>query len=751
MRLRHKILSMVAKGEYKPLDLHGLAAALGVLKSDFNRFKQEVGELHRGGRVVIGEDRTIRLTSQEGMMVGVYRANARGFGFVIPSDPAGVEDLYIPAEAASGALTGDLVQAKVSNRKVQGKMRLYGRIEKILARGKNKFIGTLFRSATHWMVQTDGKVLHQSIIVEDISAKQGRTGDRVVVQLTEYPSGEKLSRGVILEVLGPQGVGSVELQAVIREFDLPQEFPDSARANLEEIIERFNRTIGEDLAEGEVPKGRVDLRNKIIITIDPITARDFDDAISLDVLPDGGYELGVHIADVSTFVPLGSAVDTEARDRGNSVYLPRHVIPMIPEALSNGLCSLQEGQDRLTKSAFIRYDRKGNVQSSRSANSVIRSTQRLHYEQASAVLAGDYGKLPRPVVDLLLYAEKLARAIYTRREKAGMLHLDLPEVELEYNESGDFIDAHPADTSFSHTIIEMFMVEANEAVARLLDSYGIPFLRRVHPDPAPEAVEKLREFLTMLGHRIAKNADRTDLQDVIKSVAGKPESFAVSYALLRSLQRAEYSPKKVGHYALASTHYCHFTSPIRRYPDLDVHRLLELHFEGKLKQLAPSLRQDQQELVALGEHCSLTEERAQHAERQIKETLILQLMAEHIGDHYDGLVTGVCSLGPFIQLQRYLIEGLIPLEELGDDWWEVDKEGGFIYGRRSGRRIKIGDPLTVKVISVDMQSRRMNLGLVEEAGGRGKKGKKSEKGAKGGKGKKKASSGGRKGRGRRRR
>jgi len=315
---------------------------------------------------------------------------------------------------------------------------------------------------------------------------------------------------------------------------------------------------------------------------------------------------------------------------------------------------------------------------------------------------------------LLLHAERLARIIYTRREKAGMLHLDLPEVELEYNDRGQFVDAHPADTSFSHTLIEMFMVEANEAVARLLDSYGIPFLRRIHPDPAPEAVAKLREFLGLLGHRLARDADRNDLQDLIKSVANKPESFAVSYAILRSLQRAEYSPKKIGHYALAGTHYCHFTSPIRRYPDLEIHRLLQFHFEDKLRNLAAELRQDFPRTAALGEHCSFTEERAESAERQIKETLILELLSEKIGDQFDGLVTGICSMGPFVQLRRYLIEGLIPLEALGDDAWEVNQDGGFIRGRRKGRRIKIGDPLKVAVVSVDAISRRLNLTLVEE-------------------------------------
>jgi ribonuclease R len=724
-KMKSKILAAVSVGAYKPMNSEDLSRLLGVHKSDIDRFKQEVDELHRSGRLLIGEDRTIRLAGQAGMIVGTFRLNVKGFGFIVPSDPDVVEDLYIPQEATMGALTGDLVQARGAQRKVNGKTRLYGRIEKILARGKNKFVGTLVKGALHWMVQTDGRVLHQPIIVDDVAGRQVRTGDRVVLQLTEYPDGNKPARGVLLELLGPGGEPDVELQAVIREFNLPQEFPDAVHADLEHVVEKFNRTMGHELAQGRLPKGRTDLRDKVIITIDPVDARDFDDAISLDVLEDG-YELGVHIADVSAFVILDSALDQEARTRGNSIYLPRRVIPMIPEALSNGLCSLQEGQDRLTKTAFIRYDRQGRVVGSRYANTVIRSTKRLTYEQATGVMEGHYDNLSRPVVDLILQAEKLARSIETRRRKAGMLHLDLPEVELEYNEKGEFVDAHPADTSYSHTLIEMFMVEANEAVARLLDSYNIPFLRRVHPEPAPQALENLGDFLTMLGHKISRGFNRFDLQNLIRSVAEKSEGFAVNYAVLRSLQRAEYSPAKVGHFALASTHYCHFTSPIRRYPDLDIHRLLDLHFENKLKNLAPQLRQEEPQLAALGEQCCLTERRAEEAERQLKETLILQLLSEHIGDQFDGMVTGVCNLGPFVRLTRYMIEGLIPLDQLGDDWWEVNQDGGYIKGRRKGVKIQIGDPLKVTIVSVDAIARRMNLALAEEPKPKKEKGPKGK-------------------------
>ncbi len=730
-KIDREILEAVAKRDYQPACLEELAERLGVRKRQLGEFRKAINQLHRDGRLLIGEDKTIRLSQKPGSIIGTYSSHGKGFGFVIPLEPGETEDLFIPAEASKGAVTGDLVQASLGYRRHKGKVRLYGKIDKILTRGKNRFLGTLFRAANHWIVETDGKVLHRPIIVSDVSAKQARTGDRVIVKITEYPVGHKMPRGVIEKVLGEQGRPEVELQAVIEEFSLPEEFPSSVDRELDKVIDKFNSKILSEISSGRIFKHREDLRDKTIITIDPIDARDFDDAFHIDLLDDG-YELGVHIADVSTFVKEGKCIDNEARERGNSVYLPGRVIPMIPEALSNGLCSLQEGQDRLTKSVFIRYDFSGNVISSRFANTIIRSAKRLTYEQASKAISGGKIGVKKDIAELLKFAEHLAKLIFARRYKAGMIHLDLPEVELKFNERGEVVDAYPADTSFSHTIIEMFMVEANEAVARLLDSYNVPFLRRIHPEPDPKAIEHLSEFLTLIGYKIPKDADRKDLQRLLKKVEGRPESFAVNYAILRTLKPAEYSPKSIGHYALASEYYCHFTSPIRRYPDLTIHRLLELHLTGKLRKLASQLREKQAELVNLGEHCSFTERRAEQAERQVKETLILELLSGHIGDEYDGLVTGISSLGPFVQISKYMIEGLIPLSDLGADRWEIDQDRGVIFGLNTHTKIKIGDPIRVRIVSVDIISRRLNLAPVDksESGKKRTNSKKSKNGFK---------------------
>jgi len=466
-KLNRKILTTIAKTSYKPARIDELASTLGVRKSQLDEFREAINQLHRDGRVLVGEDKTIRLADRPGSIIGTYRAHSKGFGFVIPIESSQTEDLFIPAEASKGAVTGDLVQACVAYRKHRGRVRLYGQIEKILARGKNKFLGTLFRAANHWIAQTDGKVMHRPIIVSDVPTSQVRSGDRIIVRITEYPVGQKMPRGVIEKVLGEQGRPEVELQAVIEEFSLPEEFPPAVDKELNKVIKQFNKQTVQQIRSGKIFRNREDLRNKTIVTIDPVDAKDFDDAFHIDMLDDG-YELGVHIADVSAFVKPDKAIDNEARERGNSVYLPRKVIPMIPQALSNGLCSLQEKQDRLTKSVFIRYDFAGNVISARFANTVIRSSKRLTYEQASDILANKKIRGSKSITELIKNAEHLAKLIFARRYRAGMLHLDLPDVELEFNEKGEVIDAHPADMSFSHTIIEMFMVEANEAAVIFL-------------------------------------------------------------------------------------------------------------------------------------------------------------------------------------------------------------------------------------------------------------------------------------------
>ncbi|MGB8227170.1 MAG: VacB/RNase II family 3'-5' exoribonuclease, partial [Sedimentisphaerales bacterium] len=434
-------------------------------------------------------------------------------------------------------------------------------------------------------------------------------------------------------------------------------------------------------------------------------AKDFDDAISLEKNPDGTFTLGVHIADVSSFVEPDSPLDLEAENRGNSVYLPGLVLPMLPEVLSNGVCSLQPSQPRLAKSAFITYGSAGKVLKTDFASSIIRSTARLTYTEADRILKGQKTDRPLEVISLLRDMGKLAKIIETRRNSEGMLHLDLPEMELVFDKSGRVIDAHPADTSYPHTMIEMFMVEANEAVARLLNSLNVPFMRRIHPDPDSLSLKGLSQTLKMFGVSAPKNPDRFDLQNILSHIKDKPAAFAVNIYILRSLARAEYSPLSIGHYALASKHYCHFTSPIRRYADLLIHRLLNMYLEGGMKAEIPT----ESQLTEIGKHISFTDRRAEDAEDDLRTVLILLLFKKRLGETLETVVSGLANFGVFVQCIKFGVEGLIPLDLLGKDKFIYDHREQCVYGQRSGKIFHIGMPLTVRIVSVNIAARQLNV------------------------------------------
>lgn len=707
--LSSRILRHMGSREYRPSKPRKLALAMGIDEGEYGSFRDAVKELMRAGRVVLGGGNQLTLPGPTtGVIIGRFRGHQRGFGFVVPESPVEHGDLFIPPGATLDAITGDTVSARITRRGKGGdESRVEGEIVEIIHRGQSRFVGELVREGREYSVIPDGHLLYSPVWVGDVRSTRARDGDQVVVELTEFPSGSRPARGVIVEVLGRRGDPGIDTISIIRQYQFPEAFS-------EPVLEDARRAIREHDLEDELAR-REDLRHEVIITIDPDEAKDFDDAISLRLRPHG-WELGVHIADVSTFVQGGRPLDNEAALRGNSVYLPRHVIPMLPEVLSNGLCSLQEGQPRLCKSAFIEYDGRGKRKSARFANTVIQSRKRLTYREATAVLEGRSNGYAAEVVDLLKRMDQLARIIRKRRLAAGMVVLDLPEVELVLDDENEVVGVEPADTSFSHTIIEMFMVEANEAIAELMTELGLPHLRRIHPEPPPESQRKLARFLRVLGLPLSETPGRKDLIRLLERVRGKPESFSVNLAVLRSMAQAEYSPKMEGHFALASEHYSHFTSPIRRYPDLVLHRLLEAYLAGRLRsrrdrQAAPSM----QTLTEIAKRCSFTERRAEDAERELRQIKILRLLEKKLGEEEDGVVTGVANIGVYVQLNRYLVDGLIRFSDLEDDWWDIDTRLGCAIGQRSGQRIAIGDRVRVQLVAVNLAARELMLALVSSS------------------------------------
>ncbi len=698
-----KILKLLRHADYEPVKVGQLAKALSVGPEDYQQFKHAFDELHHAGHIVLSQGNLVGLPGISGRITGTFRANPRGFGFVTPLEPAAHADLFIPPGDTLEAMTGDVVAAKVVEKSKRGsQMRYSGRVIEILERGHNRFVGTLFRKPEGWIVQPDGTGFVESVTVEDVTAKSAKEKDKVVVEILKYPTEKYLARGVIVEVLGKAGRYESEINSIIRQFHLPDEFNDSC------IYQAHQAATGFEPAES---RDRDDITGKVIVTIDPPDARDFDDAISLEKDQDDNWVLGVHIADVSYFVPPGTALDVEAKERGNSVYLPGKVLPMLPEMLSNGVCSLQPDQPRFVKSAYITYDDEGKVLSRQYRNSIIRSTQRLTYQQVDKFLKGHTKDIEPEVAPLLENMNALARIIEKRREKAGMLHLDLPEIDIILDDSGRVADAQPADTSYPHTIIEMFMVEANEAVAAILDRRNIPFMRRIHPEPNILAMQNLSELVKALGLHLPRQPDRFALQNLLNAVKATDSSLAINLVVLRSLERAVYSPLHIGHYALASNLYCHFTSPIRRYADLLVHRALDSCISEQRS--ADSVQLDNQQLADIGRHITFTEERADDAENELKTVLILQMLSDKVGEELDCVVTGLTNFGVFVKSKKLGIEGLVQLTDLGPDQWKYRPKAGCIIGRHSGKLISLGQPMIVRIVSVNVPARQLNVTLVE--------------------------------------
>lgn len=743
-RYTERILRLIKRSDYEPLKRRPLARLLSVGNEHYEIFGEALELLAQQERIHPDYKKGVRLNDMPGKITGIYRANRKGFGFVVPKAAYLQGDLYIPSGQAEDAVDGDTVTAKVLRGGKGGRGgKLSGRVIKIVERSDKQVVGILKKRGKQWIVEPDGKTRAEPINVDDPGAKNAREGDKVLIEILNYPSMSEQGHAVILERLGKSGTSAAELKAVMRKHNIPEHFPRKVMNDARRGVQQFDPQA--ELALG----GREDIRNKTIITIDPFDARDFDDAISLTKHSNGNWELGVHIADVSHFVTPESDLDVEAHGRATSVYLPNNVVPMLPEQISNGICSLQEDQDRFVKSAYIIFNEKGKVLDTYFANSLMRSEKRLTYEQVDEILDGKKTGLPAKVVRFVKKMIEAAKVLDKRRRKNGMLELDLPNADLIYDDHGHVIDAQPESTTFSHKMIEVFMLEANEAVARLLDGLNVPFLRRIHPEPDGLAIGDAARILKLGGFVIPRDINRKGLQDLLKQVKGTHQSYVVNLAILKSMQRAEYSPAHIGHYALASEHYCHFTSPIRRYPDLMIHRLLQAYLDGHLedngipsrrggpdtshgtdkpKKRKPRLNGNDMhtipefgDLVELGAHCSERQRAAESAEDELRTIKILRLLkSKHLGDKVEGIVTSVTNFGLFVQIDKYLIEGLIRAEEAV--LHNYTKKSGKKSRRPKSTRVhtktgkftdtcpwKIGENITVLIANVSLPARQLDL------------------------------------------
>jgi len=555
-----------------------------------------------------------------------------------------------------------------------------------------------------WLVPFDPKV---SLELPVVGAKGIPDGDYVVVTVERLPRGRR-PRGRVVEILGDPEVPGVDVLVVLRHYGIPEDFPDAV---LDAALRFPEDPRPEDWA------GREDLRQRTIITIDGESARDFDDAVSIERLPDGVFRLGVHIADVSHYVKEGDPLDLEAYLRGTSVYYPERAIPMLPEGLSNGLCSLRPQVPRLTVSVFLDINRDGEILARRFAETVIRSTRRMTYTEVRRILEeprpedrAEYG----PVLPALREMHHLMQILNHARTVRGSIDFDLPEGDVVLNTDGVMVGVFPEERNVAHRLIEEFMIAANEAVALELVSRKVPALFRIHAAPTPARVEELRELLATFGlslHGDAEDLHPGALQEVLKSVHGRPEEHFVSSVVLRTLQRALYDPECLGHYALASPFYCHFTSPIRRYPDLLVHRRLKALLRGRAEREAERSRLVER-LPVMAEHTSQTERRAEQSERDLLQWKKVRFLAGRAGEIFKGQITGVQPFGLFVQLDGYYVDGLVPIRSMGDDYYRYEPDAHRLVGENRGRVFRLADPVEVRLVGASPRHRGLDFTLV---------------------------------------
>jgi ribonuclease R len=702
--LEEQILKHVNSENYQPVKARVIAKKLGFESTEERKvFRRILRGLSKGRKLIFAANHIVRPATAEkkdATVAGVFSRTSQGFGFVKPDVPnATQQDIFIAADDTKDAMQNDRVSVRVSNRGKASQKGPRGRIVEVLARGRIRFVGTLIDNMRSWAVRLDDKQFSRPTSVGDPGAKSAQAGDKVVVEFVRFPTTFDDGDAVIIEVLGAKGSPGVDTLTIIREFDLPGDFSEEV---LDDARVQANKFAPEELDD------RTDLRSHLTITIDPVDARDFDDAISLTQAENGHWNLGVHIADVAHFVPEGTALDKEAKARATSVYLPDRVIPMIPEMISNHLASLQPHEDRYAKTVWIEFSDSGMPIHTHVERSVIQSDFRFSYEDVDSLLADAEpwnSKADPEIVALVLRMHGLAMTLRQRRMKKGSLELHLPETKIDIDKEGKAVGAHLVEHTQSHQVIEEFMLAANEAVATYLADKELFFLRRIHAPPSHKKMLDLTQFARDLGFDCESLENRFELQRILNLSVNHPAKLALNLAVLRSMQKAVYSPEKEGHFALNSDNYCHFTSPIRRYPDLVIHRAFNDLIRGKRP------KSDFTELKVLGEHCSTLEKRAEAAERELIKLKVLGLLAEQVGLEMDAVITGVEKYGLFAQGTDLAVDGFLALESLPNDRYFHDPASHILWGHHEANQFRLGDKIQVAIARVDTDRRELTFKL----------------------------------------
>ena len=696
-----KILELMKDGDYVPMKAKEIAMIMKVPKNEYNDFLEVLGKLELEMKVQKNRKSRYRI-AEKTYYDGIYRKNQKGFGFVKLDEQE--DEIYVSKDNSLNALNGDRVLIEIIEEKNKVK-RAEAKVVRILKHEKDTIVGIFQNSRNFGFVVPDDKSFGTDIYISKKNMGKARNNHKVLVKITKYPQNGKKAEGKILEVLGNVNEAGVDMLSLIKEYKLPSTFP-------EQVVQEAKRC-GNKVDKKDIPN-RVDLRNQIIFTIDGEDAKDLDDAVRVEKLENGNYKLGVHIADVSYYVKEDSLLDQEALLRGTSIYMLGRVIPMLPRELSNGICSLNAGEDRFTLSCVMEIDQKGNVISAEVFKGVINVTERMSYTDVQAILDESdkniMKKYEKYIPDFKLM-EELALILKNKRMEQGYLNLDIPESKIDLDIDGKVINVSKYETSFSHEIIEQFMLTANETIAEKFFWLDAPFIYRVHEDPDIEKIQELNKFLFNFGLKIKANKDNIypkEFSKILEEIKGKEEEKVVSNLVLRTLKVARYEAENKGHFGIASKYYCHFTSPIRRYPDLFIHRIISKYLDENYNVPEYWIEEHIKKAEEGAEQSSEREKVATKVERESEDLKKAEYMEKKIGEEYEGIVSSVTSFGIFVELEN-TVEGLIRFEDLGDEYFIYDETRKRLIGERSNTTYKIGDKVKIRVKSASKLLRQIDF------------------------------------------
>ena len=690
---KERILAYIKSDGYLPMKRRDLRVMMDVPTEDRPAFEELLQQLIDEGHIFETKKGKLASPKDLQMATGSFIGHARGFGFVTPDE--GGDDVFIPASETMGAMQKDKVLYKVLHKAEKGK-KADGVIVKILERGQQRIVGTFEGSNKGFgFVVADDKKIAKDIFISREHTKGAVSGHKVVVEIIDYGEDRRNPEGKVVEILGHVNDPGVDILSVIRRYELAVEFPDEVYAEIEHL---------ETEVKEEDKIGREDIRDWLTITIDGEDAKDLDDAVTMKKLDNGNYELGVHIADVSHYVRENTELDKEAYARATSVYLVDRVIPMLPHKLSNGICSLNPHVDRLALSCIMEIDQKGEVVAHRVAETVINSNYRMTYTAVREILEDGTPELLaqyQEILPMLEEMEDLRQILGRKRRKRGSVNFDLPESKIILDENGKPVEIKPYERSISTNMIEEFMLVCNETIAENSFWQEMPFMYRSHQEPDEDKLEKMEQFIRGFGYHLRKKDGEIhprEIQKVLREAEGKDEERIITRIILRSMMQARYTAENGGHFGLAAKYYCHFTSPIRRYPDLEIHRMIKKMLHGQLDEKASA--NYRKKMPDWAKHCSKQERVAEDAERDTDTLKKVEYMADKVGEIYEGIISGVTGWGIYVELPN-TIEGMVALNQMDDDFYEFDDKNMMVYGKRTKKSYRLGDRVVVSVVKVD--------------------------------------------------